>query len=168
MNRITLRSIQTYSLSALVLSALLIAAGCGTPPSVQPLLAVSQRVLLEEAQRVDDDTRRDAQRVDQSLRALEAAFAADLHERDALDPPWVLSAVRGYAAAREALVEHRLALAHERQTRAQNLRQAAALTDRAVGLLQRRDTLVQRVLPRVEPEAWRWLIPGPAADAARR
>jgi len=140
--------------------------GCSTPPSVEPLLSVSQRVMLAEAQRVEADTQRDEQRVRQSLSALEAAFAADLEQRDGLDPAWLMSAVSGYTAARESLVEHRIQLQRERQTRARNLRQAAALTDRAVGMLQRRDALVDRVLPQLDPAIWRWLVPEPGEPSA--
>jgi len=140
-----------------------LAPGCGTPPSVQPLLTLSQQVMLEEAGRVSLDRQRDEQRVQQSLETLEAAFAADLRLQGAIESGWVLSAVRGYTAAREAVVRHQLEMRSERERREASLRQAAALNGRAVRILQQRDALVDRLGPNTAVQTMTRLLGDPAS-----
>lgn len=118
------------------------AMGCASPPSVMPLLAVTQAALEAEALRLEADALRDAQWATQTKQTLARAFEDDLAERDALTAEWVSDATDVYVAAREAVVRHELAVQAERAQRADNLRAAAQATQRAQAMLQQQDALV--------------------------
>lgn len=122
--------------------AVVLMGGCASPPSVTPLLRVSEAALLAEAARLNEDATRDAQWIEQARDALEQAYDADLAQTAELSPAWVREATQVYVAAREALVRHELALRQERAQRAQNLRAAAEATRRATAILQQQDALV--------------------------
>lgn len=126
---------------ALVVAALGTSA-CTAPPSAAPLLRVADEAMRREAQQLQDDIERDAQHVEQSRRALDAAFAADLGERATLDAQWVRDAAAIYATAREELVRHETALRAERAARAANLLLASEAQRRAIELIERQDQLI--------------------------
>ena len=119
--------------------------GCASPPSVIPLLAVTEQALLSEAERIDQDSERDAMWLEQARQALERAYEADLAEQASIDAQWVRSATAGYVLAREALVRHELDLKQQRHDRSENLHAAAQAARRAIELLQQRDALVDQV-----------------------
>lgn len=123
-----------------------LAGGCAPPRAVEPLLAVGERAMIEEAEHIEADAARDEQWLVQSRDALEEAYERDLHERGELDTAWVMQATRGYIAAREALVRHESALARQREQRRANLLDAADAVARVQELLAQ-----QRAL---WPEQW--------------
>lgn len=136
---------ETLSLLATMVVAL-ITGGCASPPSVTPLLRVTERALMRESARLDDDADRDAQYARQTLRSLEDAFDRDLEQADELTIDWVRDATSVYVAAREALLRHEHALARERQARSDNLQTAASATRRAIGLIEQQDKLLTGVV----------------------
>jgi len=140
----------------------LAAAGC-TPPSVSPLLELSRQAVAAEAQRLRADIERDRAAMDHARDALEAAYAADLHEQSTLDVPWVMEATVVYVAAREAVLRQEMALRRERERRADNLDAAADATGRAVELLEQRD----RLLNDTAVARW-WRMLGEAAQGVSR
>ncbi len=136
---------KTLSLLATVVVAL-IAGGCASPPSVTPLLRITERALMRESARLNDDADRDAEYARQTLRSLEDAFDRDLEQADGLTADWVRDATSVYIAARETLLRHELALARERQARSDNLYAAASATRRAIGLIEQQDKLLNGVV----------------------
>lgn len=138
-------------------------AACTAPPSVSPLLRMAEEAMRAESQRLAADVERDVQRIDQTRAALAAAFDADLRQRDALDARWVTDAAEVYAAAREALARHEMALRRERDQRAANLHVAANATRRAVQLIERQDALITRTLG---TDTWAWLTAWDPASSA--
>jgi hypothetical protein len=137
----------------LLCSVCLAAAGCTSPPSVLPMLELTHRVLLEEAERVAEDLQRDAMVFEQTRRSLEAAYDADLRDRTELTEAWVRDATRVYVAAREALVRSELRLAEARRGRRQNLHVAANVQQRAADLLRTQDDLTFNLLGF---SLWQW------------
>lgn len=137
--------LKTLSLLAAVVVAL-IAGGCASPPSVTPLLRVTERALMRESARLNDDADRDAQHAKQTLRSLEDAFDRDLEQADELTADWVRDATSVYVAAREALLHHEHVMARERQIRSDNLQTAASATRRAIGLIEQQDKLLNGVI----------------------
>lgn len=133
-----------WSLAAL--AACVSVAGCTSPPSVAPLLRVTEQALAEESQRLVQDAERDGGYVRQSLRMLEDAYARDLEQTQDLDPGWVRESTAVYVAAREELIRHEQSLARERHDRAANLRAAGVAVRRARSIIEDRDSLLQGVL----------------------
>lgn len=119
--------------------------GCSTPPSVTPLLRVTERALLDEVQRLQADARRGDEAMRASLASLEDGYNRDLEQAEALTPTWIREATTVYVAAREAVIEHRAEVAHEHDTRADNLMAAAESVRRAADLIDRRDRLLDGV-----------------------
>ena len=132
------RAYVLLTLPILVLSA----GGCATPPSVAPLLRVTERALLDETARLEDDAQRDTIYTQQTLRTLEDAYNRDLDQAEALTPDWVRDATSVYVAARETIVIHQQALTRGRLDRADNLKAAAAATRQAIALIEQQDKLL--------------------------
>lgn len=130
----------------LLLIGIAIAAGCTSPPSVAPLLRVTERALLEESDRLGQSVERDKDYTRQTLRVLEDAYHRDLMQADELTPQWVREAISVYVAARESLLEHEMTLIREHETRAENLRDAALATQRAIALIEQQDNLLRGVM----------------------
>ena len=123
--------------SLLLLSAAaLAAAGCAAPPSVTPLLRITQSVLSEEAELLAADAERVSERHERQRAELAAAFARDLREREPLDEAWVGEAVRVYVAAREAVRERAAEAEEAYANRIDNLRAAGEAQERAIVLLE--------------------------------
>ncbi len=122
-------------------------AGCGSPPSVVPVLRVVERAMLDEAHRIEAyDAERDRLALDDARLRLRDGYLADLNTTDTLDPSWIDSATEVYVAAREALVWQEIDLARQRQARQDNLRDAARAQARAIAILQQQDRLVQQTV----------------------
>jgi hypothetical protein len=121
-----------------------IIAGCGAPPSVVPLLSVSANAIEREARLVEEDAIGDEQAADAARQRLTHALQADLAHRPDADQAWILSAAKGYAAAREALAQSLAQQCRTREQRAQNLRDAAAAQRRAISLIQQQDEILHR------------------------
>lgn len=119
--------------------------GCASPPSVVPLLRVTEHALINEAARLNNDAARDSAHIRQTLRSLQDAYDQDLSQTNELTAGWVREATGVYVAAREAVVRHELVLAQERQAREDNLRSAAAATRRAINLIEQQDKLLNSV-----------------------
>ena len=66
--------ILTMAFAALTIAA----GGCTSPPSVSMLLRVTEKAMLDEAARLDDDATRNEAQVAQSRQSLMLAFDADL------------------------------------------------------------------------------------------
>lgn len=126
-----------------LMAAVASVAGCATPPSVAPLLRVTERAMLEESGRLAGDTERDRAFTRQSLGSLEDAYRRDLEQVGELTPQWVLEATAVYVAARDAVVRHEQELAREREIRADNLRAAAAAARRAILLTEQQAGLLR-------------------------
>jgi hypothetical protein len=145
MTSITARA-ERATVMLMILTAAVFLAGCTSPPSVAPLLHITERALLEESARLDQDTERDRLYVRQTLGSLEDAYYRDLDETDQLTPEWVRGATSIYVIAREAVIEHEASLTHERGVRAENLRNAATATRRAIALIEQQDQLLRGVV----------------------
>lgn len=128
-----------------VLLAVIWMAGCTSPPSVAPLLRVTERALAEESARLAEDAQRDRVYARQVLGSLEDAYRRDLEQVGELTPEWVLEATGVYVVARDAVVRNEQSLAQQRARRADNLRAAAAATRRAVLLIEQQDGLLRSV-----------------------
>jgi len=117
-------------------AAVLLIAGCSTPPSVMPLLDITSGVLRDEAARLKGDAESAQRRLDAERASLAAAFERDLEQRDALDTDWVADAVSVYVAARDALTRHGHDLAEAYAARIDNLAAAREANRRARTLLE--------------------------------
>jgi len=120
----------------------LLCVGCASPPSVTPLLRVSERALLQEAAQQTIDAQRDAEHLRQTRRSLEQAYNQDLAQTQELTVAWVQDATQAYVSAREALLRHEQVLSHERRAREENLQAAASAIRRAIGLIEQQDKLL--------------------------
>ncbi len=136
----------TRKFETLLVAGALTLAGCGSPPSVTPLLRVAQSTLLRESQQLEQDQRMLAGVERQTLAALEQAFEADVRQAPTLEARWVLEAARAYALARDAVVGQGAAERQARQRRIENLLLAAEAQRRALNLLERQDALLMGVL----------------------
>ncbi len=123
-----------------------LAGGCATPPSVAPLLRVTERALLDESGRLKQDAERYTAYTRQTLRTLEDAYSQDLDQAEVLTPKWVREATSVYITARETIISHQHALAQEQRARADNLLAAAAATRRAIALIEQQDKLLHGTL----------------------
>ncbi len=130
----------------MLLMPLVLVAGCAAPRAVEPLLETGERVMVEEAERLEVDGGREARWLAQSRELLEEAYERDLLERGELEAEWVMQATRGYIAAREALLRHELDLERQRDRRRENLLEAAEAVARARELLARQGE--------IWPEKW--------------
>ena len=142
MMRCPVKRRERIGLCVVCLVAVLGMAGCGAPPSVEPLLKVTREALKREAQRFDADAEREAQYIRQTRESLRSAFRADLDQRDELTGEWVRQAAQAYVVAREELVRHAMRRQQQRARRRANLRAAAEAVQRARTLLQRQHELI--------------------------
>jgi len=129
---------------ALVLVAAM--TGCGSPPSVVPLLEVSERAMRAEARHLAVDGEREAQWIEQTRQSLADAYEQDLAAQSELSAEWVRDATTAYVAAREELVRHQMRRDRQRARRRDNLRAASEALQRAVAMLQGQDALITRVV----------------------
>jgi hypothetical protein len=136
--------------------------GCASPPSVLPLIRIADRALAEESQNLDADGRRIAAWLDQQRQSLADALEADVRAQAGLDAEWVMTGTQAYAAAREALLRHELSLELQRQRRRQNLQAASAALQRAAGLIEQQDRLLEPI-----PDLRRWLVAPEAAHVSK-
>ena len=118
-------------LVALIVPAL--SAGCGAPPATMELIAVARQGLADASTLEKSRHTEAVGRLDALKAALDSAFDADARLveagkiQDAADKPvplsaeWVISARRGYAAARDALAQQRRRLEAEHACHLDNL-----------------------------------------------
>ena len=142
-------------LVALVLAAAL-AAGCGAPPATMELIAVAENALIDAAALARSRHGDDIKRIDAQAAALDAAFDADVRLVEAgkiasaagepvqLSAKWVISARKGYAAARDALAQQRLRLAAEQAVTSDNFAAAAEALEMARQLILQHYALTER------------------------
>jgi hypothetical protein len=110
-------------------------------------MRVVEATLRAEADRLGaGQAQRDGLYLQQARADLARGFGDDLRAAETLDVEWIDRATRVYVAAREALLRQELALARQREVRAENLRLAAAAQARAMAVLQQQDRLLQRTL----------------------
>ena len=120
-------------------------AGCTAPPSVSPLLRVSQLAMQREIQHLQTDRMRDEEHLRQTRQSLDVAFEADLERIDQagdLNAQWIRDAMLVYVPAREALLRHEATLEQERLTRMDNLQAAAEAQQRALQLIENQNALI--------------------------
>lgn len=122
-------------------------AGCGSPPSVVPVMRIVEQAILDEAGQIETfDADRDQRMIDSLRSRLREGYLADLRTTDTLDPAWVEDATEIYLTARETLVRQELDLAQQRRARQDNLRDAAHAQARAIAILQQQDRLLQQTV----------------------
>ncbi len=143
----------SFTARAIVSLALVVLAGCASPPSVTPLMRVVASTLDTEAQRVDADIEQVMRWHTAQKQALRAGFEADLASQATLEPRWVSEHVLVYVTARELLLNNRLEQVAAAEQRRTNLELAAEAQRRAIGLIEQQDALLQRV-----PDLRRWVI----------
>ncbi len=114
--------------------------GCTSPPSVAPLLRISEQAMRAEAENLTADAARDRAGLDAARASIADGFDADLREQAAPTTEWIRQAAEVYAAAREELMRQELTLAQQRQTRAD-----AQAQHRAIELLERQDQLLTEI-----------------------
>ncbi len=129
----------------IVAAAAWLAAGCGSPPSVVPLLNVTDRVLAIEQRSLQEQAGQVAAHFAQSRAALTDAFEADLQMRSSLEKTWVADHALVYAGALESLARQQFKQEQALATRRENLQIARDVQARAIELLQRQDRLFEAV-----------------------
>lgn len=114
----SLRSREVVGLLLAVIG-LSVASGCGAPPATIELISVAERALIDATDFQSARQAEQTQQLDSALSSLDAAFDADVRLVEAgkitdstgktipLSAEWVISARKGYAAARNALGQHR-------------------------------------------------------------
>ena len=139
-----------------VLTVLSVTVGCGSPPATLELVSVAQKALVDATQYQSDRHVDALQRLDESLAALDAAFDADVRLIEAgkitdltgepveLSADWVISARKGYAAARGAVAEQRRRLEAAHTTHLDNLAAALEALDLAKSLIIQHASLTAR------------------------
>jgi len=132
---------------AMLLGGLVAAGGCGAPPATLDLIDVARKALAG-ASAYEADRHADAlKRLDAQASALDAAFDADVRlaeagkitsaagEPVALTGAWVISARKGYAAARDGLAEQRRRFQAAHDMHLDNLQAAGKALDLAGRLI---------------------------------
>lgn len=133
------------AVGALVLTALMVG-GCTSPPSAVPLMQVTRKALKQEKAHLKRMKKQRRALLSERQQALKAGFTADLKHRDELTKQWVKSGVKGYVAAREALLRQHVQAQQRYEQRLANLDAAMRAQGRAISLLQRQDRLITDTL----------------------
>ncbi|MFW6132995.1 MAG: hypothetical protein ACOC8F_03800 [Planctomycetota bacterium] len=139
-----------------------LAGGCGAPPARTDLLTVARKGLAGAVQAEDEHHAAALERTATQQAALDAAFDADVKlaaageltdadgEPVRLTPEWVISARKGYAAARDLLADQARTAERAHATRVDNLDAADEALRMAQELIVRqwaiRDRIKQTVL----------------------
>ena len=143
-------------LLAALATAALLTSGCGAPPATLELIAVANKAMADAAQAAQERHAEDIQRLVGQAGALDAAFDADVRLVEAgkitgtdgkpieLSAEWVISARKGYAAARGALAEQRHRLDENHATSIDNLSAAAEALEMARELILQHYALTGR------------------------
>ena len=149
------RTPHRFLLAALCLLSPL--AGCEAPPATMELIAVARTGLAGAGEAEDQRHEQEQAHLAAQAAALDAAFDADVRlaaageltgadgERVALDAEWVISARKGYAAARDLLADEARAAEREHATRADNLRASDEALEMAQELIAERWAVGARV-----------------------
>ena len=140
------KPLKSINNTALFLSVCLFNIGCGSPPSVMPLLEVTEQALRAESDHLTADAEHDAQAYQQRREALSSAYQRDLAEQSELSAEWVMSATQAYAIAREELLRHAMHRQSQRQQRRDNLDVAADAIQHATAILAQQDALINRAV----------------------
>ncbi len=142
---------------ALVAVAALGMGGCGAPGATLDLITVARRGLALADQAEAGQHAELLGRLDAQVAALDAAFDADVRlvgagqlatadgQPVALTPEWVISARKGYAAARGLLAEDRRSAEAAHATRLDNLKAADEALDLAAQLIARQWAVSEQV-----------------------
>lgn len=146
MRRINLKLRNRRHHQVCIAGAMVLICGCGSPPSVTPLLRAAGTAVELEVGRLEEDAQRDRLQVESSRRAIRDAFDADLQLNPHPDAAWVRSATHAFALAMEELVRQELRLMQERKQRAENLRDALRAQQRAIRLIEQQDRLIEQTL----------------------
>lgn len=131
------------SLTALITATV---GGCGSPPSVAPLMQVTDKALAQESKHLETMRKREKELLKERRQGLKTGFEADLKQRDDLTAKWVQSHATGYAAAREALLKQHLKRTRQYEQRLENLQAARRALERTTRMLQRQDELLTKTL----------------------
>jgi len=113
------RRMVSLALCLAVAAAGALFAGCAAPPATVELVNVARQALADASELADARRADDLARLDELAGALDAGFDADVRlvaaggligpdgQPVGLSPEWVISARKGYAAARGALADQR-------------------------------------------------------------
>ncbi len=130
--------------------------GCGAPPATLELIGVAQKALRETSALEKERHAEELRRLESMKAALDAAFDADVKLAEAgritdaqgrpvrLSAEWVISARKGYAAARDALSEQQQRLQAAQATHLDNLAAAAEALTLARNLILQQASLSGR------------------------
>lgn len=128
-----------------LLSVIVSVPACRAPRSVDPLLAVTDRILDETARQLAVDAQLDQQRHEQTLRSLDHAYRRDLEQRDDLTAQWVWQATAALTAARDAVQQQRYDDMGMRARQQANIEMARHAVGRARSLLGLQDQFVEQI-----------------------
>lgn len=140
------RPLKSFAPSVCALITSLILIGCGSPPSVVPLLRLANMTMQVETEHLNEDAQRQAEHFEQARQTLQRAFEADLETTEDLTTTWIREATDVYVAAREALVRHEIDIQQQHQQRGDNLQAASQALQRAVELLEQQDQLLRQTI----------------------
>lgn len=140
------RPLKSFATPACALITSLIFVGCGSPPSVVPLLRIANKTMQIEAAHLKEDAQRQSKQIEQARQALQRAFETDLETTEDLSAAWIREATDVYVAAREALVRHEIDIQLQQQQRGGNLQAASQALQQAVELLEQQDQLLRQTI----------------------
>ncbi len=138
------------------LAVIVTTSGCGAPPATLELVSVAQKAISDASAYERDRHAETLSRLDGQSASLDAAFDADVKLIAAggitdstgkpipLTAEWVISARKGYAAARDALARQRRRNQASHATHQDNLSAAVEALDLARMLIIQHSTLTGR------------------------
>jgi hypothetical protein len=136
---------------------LLLAGGCAAPPATLDLLSVARKAVAQAKVEAESRQAADAARTQAQAAALDAAFDADVRlaaaggltdaegKPVALTAEWVISAQKGYSAARDLLDQNMRSTAAAHQTAIDNLDAADEAMEMASELIVANWNVSQRI-----------------------
>ena len=156
MQRIRRAAARLVALAGVTLG--LVPVGCTAPPATVELIAVARKALTDAAALEGNRLAQSVQGLDEQAAALDAAFDADVRmveagkladaegEPVALTAEWVISARKGYAAARSALADQRRRMEAQHAACLDNLAAGGEALDLATQLILQQYALSQRAM----------------------
>ena len=151
------RRMVSLALCLAVAAAGALFAGCAAPPATVELVNVARQALADASELADARRADDLARLDELAGALDAGFDADVRlvaaggligpdgQPVGLSPEWVISARKGYAAARGALADQRTRRADQTAREKDNLAAAGEALDMAMQLILQQYAVGERL-----------------------
>lgn len=131
--------------------------GCSAPAAALQLIGVARETLAAQRDAQDEMHAERMDGIDSRRAALDAAFDADVRlaaaggitdaegNRVRLTPEWIISARKGYAAARDLAAEDAMDAAAAHRTRMDNLRAADEALEMAASLILQQTHVAERI-----------------------